>query len=155
MMAPAADGCKHVLGRNRSENRPNVTVRVRLLGIFPAQLRLDFQRARARRQQTLRRQFRILEDLRKSTAVCERAGARLDVDQVITQNLEIQRRRRQWRLIERITEHAEEISFSNIRELTEKKLKIEKELEHEVFVDDVRPVLRLDIRKKRRTEYWI
>ena len=46
MIAFAADGCKRragapLSGRNRSENRPDVTVGVPLLGKFPPQLRLD------------------------------------------------------------------------------------------------------------------
>lgn len=84
-------------------------------------------------QQTLGREFAVLEHIRETATVRQSAGAELNVNEVVTQELETHRSaksrgRRGW-----IAVNARKVSFRDVGDRRQEKLEIDEEPDHATY----------------------
>lgn len=76
------------------------------------------------REQPLRREFSVVEDVRKSSAVRQRARTPFNVDEIVAEELEFHPSDARWRRSWWIAIDAQEIVVANAGQLSEQELQV-------------------------------
>ena len=116
---------------------------------------LNLCRARMNWNQSAIGKLRIVEDVRKSTAVRERAGRSLDIDKVVSQEDEVRVICGCDRLGGRVAKDAQDVHGRGHRQLSHHEIKVNEEIEHEVFIDDMWPIVVADLFENARTQHRV
>jgi len=112
-----------------------------------AQLPLDFNRTAKIRKQPQGRQFRVGKHIREAAAISERTYGTLAINKIVSEKAEIGEPSA-VRRCSRIAKYAQHIFVFNRRDAFHQEVEVSEEVQHEVFVHYVWPVLLFDVTEK-------